>query len=269
MLAFVLVGAVTSDIPVGDVLFVTIIFGAAWGAGRLVRGRQLTAEALADHAALLESDREARARAAVAEERGRIARELHDVVAHSVSVMVVQAGAERRALGDEHDETREVLTTIEQTGRQALAEMRRLLGMLRQSDDELALAPQPSMEFVDTLIDQVREAGMPVSLEVEGDPRPLPASVDLSAYRIVQEALTNALKHAGPASALVKVRYARDELVIEVVDDGAGAPVPNGDGGGHGLVGMRERVTLFGGALDTGVRTEGGYAVRARLPIAR
>jgi signal transduction histidine kinase len=182
--------------------------------------------------------------------------------------MVVQAGAERLALGDERPETREVLATIEQTGRGTLAEMRRLLGMLRRSDDELELAPQPSMEHVDRLVEQVREAGLPVVLDVEGDRVPLTPGVDLSAYRIVQEALTNALKHAGPASARVTVRYGRD-LELEIVDDGAGTANGNGDGGGHGLIGMRERVHLFGGNLATGARRDGGYAVRARLPIER
>ena len=249
-----------------DVFLVAVIGGPIWAGGRLVRANKQTADAMADRAVIAEREREERARAAVAEERSRIARELHDVVAHSISVMVVQAGAERRALGDERAETREVLGTIETTGRQTLTEMRRLLGMLRKSDDELELAPQPGMEHVGTLIEQVREAGLPVTLDVEGDAAPLPAGVDLSAYRIVQEALTNALKHAGPASARVTVRYGDDELELDIVDDGAGAV--NGDGGGHGLIGMRERVSMFGGDLDAGARTEGGYAVRARLPIA-
>jgi signal transduction histidine kinase len=255
-------------VPIGDMIWVGSILGAVWGAGRLVNAHRKTAEALADHAALLEREREERERAAVAEERSRIARELHDVVAHSVSVMVVQAGAERRALGDDRGETREVLETIEQTGRQTLAEMRRLLGMLRRSDDELALAPQPSLEYLDKLVSQVREAGLPVTLEVEGDPIELTPGVDLSAYRIVQEALTNALKHAGPASARVTVRYGRSDLELEIVDDGVGAGA-NGDGAGHGLIGMRERVHLFGGKLATGARGDGGYAVRARLPLER
>ena len=250
-----------------DIFFVGVICGPIWAGGRLVRANKRTADAMADRAMLAEREREERARAAVAEERSRIARELHDVVAHSISVMVVQAGAERRALGDDRGDTREVLETIEQTGRQTLAEMRRLLGMLRRSDDELELAPQPSMEQVGALIEQVREAGLPVTLNVEGDAQPLPPAVDLSAYRIVQEALTNALKHAGPASARVTVRYGSDEVELDIVDDGAGAL--NGDGGGHGLIGMRERVSMFGGALDAGERSEGGYAVRARLPIDR
>jgi signal transduction histidine kinase len=252
-----------------DIFFAGVICGPIWAGGRLVRANKETADAMADRAALAEREREERARAAVAEERARIARELHDVVAHSISVMVVQAGAERRALGDARPETSQVLETIEQTGRQTLAEMRRLLGMLRRSDDELELAPQPSMEHIDRLIEQVREAGLPVNLDVEGDRVPLAPGVDLSAYRIVQEALTNALKHAGPASARVTVRYGRDDLELEIVDDGSGEANGNGDGSGHGLIGMRERVHLFGGNIAAGTRREGGYAVRARLPIAR
>jgi signal transduction histidine kinase len=146
--------------------------------------------------------------------------------------------------------------------------MRRLLGMLRKDDDELALAPQPSLQYLELLVSQVREAGMPVELEVEGEPEPLPAGVDLSAYRIVQEALTNALKHAGPARARVRIRYLRDELELEIVDDGPGLGEANGDGG-HGLIGMRERVSMFGGDLSAGERSDGGYAVRARLPLER
>jgi signal transduction histidine kinase len=251
----------------GDILFVAVICGPTWFGGRLVRANKQTADAMSDRAELAEREREERARAAVAEERARIARELHDVVAHSISVMVVQAGAERRALGDGGGETREVLATIEDTGRQTLAEMRRLLGMLRRSDDEIEMAPQPSIQHVERLVEQVREAGLPVTLTVDGEPVPLPPGIDLSAYRIVQEALTNALKHAGPASARVTVSYGSDEIDLEIVDDGGGVPV-NGDGGGHGLIGMRERATMLGGALDAGARSEGGYAVRARLPIA-
>jgi signal transduction histidine kinase len=261
---------VWDDVPFGDYLFVAIILGGVWAAGRTVRSRRQLAVALADKNVLLEHEQEARAKQAVAEERTRIARELHDVVAHNVSVMVVQAGAERRALGDDRPATREALEAIEQTGRQALTEMRRLLGMLRKDDDELALAPQPSMEHLELLVSQVREAGMPVELEVEGEPEPLPAGVDLSAYRIVQEALTNALKHAGPARALVRVRYGVDELELEILDDGPGpaADATNG-AGGHGLIGMRERVSMFGGNLAAGERSGGGYSVHARLPLGR
>jgi signal transduction histidine kinase len=271
MLGLFIVGTIVDGNGVEDLLFVSIISGGVWATGRMVRSRRQLAAALADRNVLLEHEQEARARQAVAEERTRIARELHDVVAHSVSVMVVQAGAERRALGDERQSTREVLEAIEETGRQALTEMRRLLGMLRKDDDELALAPQPSMEHLELLVSQVREAGMPVQLELEGEPVPLPPGVDLSAYRIVQEALTNALKHAGPARARVRVRYRHDELELEILDDGPGplAATNGADPDGHGLVGMRERVSLFGGDLAAGQRREGGYAVRARLPLER
>ena len=191
------------------------------------------------------------------------------MVAHSVSVMVVQAGAERLALGPEQESTRETLVAIEKTGRQALGEMRRLLGMLRREDEELALAPLPSLDHLDSLVAHVREAGLPVELRVEGARRTLPAGVDISAYRIVQEALTNALRHAGPARARVVVRYGDAEVEVEVVDDGRGPQEQEPNGSGHGLVGMRERVTLYGGELKTGVREGGGYAVRARLPFDR
>jgi signal transduction histidine kinase len=252
---------------VGDLVFIGGILFAVWGAATVVRSRQELAQALAARTVELEHEREEKAKLAVTEERARIARELHDVVAHNVSIMVVQAGAERRAIGDERPETSEALATIEETGRAALAEMRRLLGMLRRSDDELALAPQPSLRHLDDLVEQVREAGMPVELRIEGEPRPIAPGIDLSAYRIVQEALTNALKHAGPAQALVTVRYGNNELDIEITDNGANA-AGEAPAGGHGLVGMRERVALFGGDLAAGRGADGGYAVRARLPLA-
>jgi signal transduction histidine kinase len=250
---------------IGDALFIGGILFAVWGAAMIVRSRQELARALAARTIELEHEREENAKLAVAEERARIARELHDVVAHNIAMMMMQAGGERRAIGDERPETSAVLETIEDTGRTAMAEMRRLLGMLRSDDDELALAPQPSLRYLEDLVAQVRDAGMPVDLRIEGEPRPLAPGIDLSAYRIVQEALTNALKHAGPARARVIVRYGRSELDIEIADDGAG----NGNGvpGGHGLVGMRERVALFGGNLAAGQRLDGGYAVRARLPL--
>jgi signal transduction histidine kinase len=233
-----------------------------------VRGRQLRADALAARAELLEREHELRAHEAVAEERARIARELHDLVAHNVSVMVVQAGAERHALGPEQASTREALASIEQAGRQALVEARRLLGMLRRKDDGSELEPQPSVDHIDVLVEQIERAGLPVSLAVEGERAPLPAGVDLCAYRIVQEGLTNALKHAGPAHAEVVLRYAPRALDVEVRDDGRGPARANGDGAGHGLIGMRERVALYGGALETGARDGGGFAIHAHLPLA-
>jgi signal transduction histidine kinase len=214
---------------------------------------------------LAERERDLAAREAVVEERARIARELHDAIAHDVSLMVVQAGAERRALDDESP-TKEVLETVEHIGRGALTEMRRLVGMLRSSEGAEPLAPQPALRDLPTLVAQVREAGLPVELSVDGEPRELPVGLELSAYRIVQEALTNALKHAGEARAAVRIRYAPDSLELEVVDDGGGATEPLG-GGGHGLVGMRERVALYGGRFEASRRATGGFAVRVALPI--
>jgi signal transduction histidine kinase len=258
-----------ADLLSGDAAFDEAIPGwfllaAAWGLGYALRGRQLQASALADRADRLERGREAQARAAVAAERGRIARELHDVVAHSLSVMVVQAQAADRVLDGDQPSAREALASIDSTGRQALVEMRRLVGILRE-DPELALAPQPGLGQLAVLLDQVRAAGLPVTLAVEGKPQPLAPGVDLSAYRIVQEALTNALKHAGRAEASVAVRYRGEHVELEVTDDGRG---PLGDhGAGHGLVGMRERVALYGGELESGALNGRGFRVRARLPV--
>jgi signal transduction histidine kinase len=216
-------------------------------------------------AQLAERERDLAAREAVVEERARIARELHDAIAHNVSMMVVQAGAERRVLDGGQGAPREVLETIEQIGRAALTEMRRLVGMLR-SDTGDPLAPQPGLVDLATLVSQVGEAGLPVELVVEGERRELPVGIELSAYRIVQEALTNALKHAGEARATVRIRYGDDSLELEISDDGAGAAAPVSSGG-HGLVGMRERVALYGGRLDAGRQPSGGFRVRVLLPI--
>ena len=243
-----------------------LIFAIAWLVGREVRRRRRELTLLHERAARLEQDQEEQARAAVAEERGRIARELHDVVAHSVSVMVVQAQAGPRLLG-EPDRARGAFRSIEASGREALVELRRMLGILRTGDEELAIGPQPGLGSLESLVEQVRDAGLPVELRVEGDPLQLPPGVDLSAYRIVQEALTNVLKHAGRAHAEVVVRYGPSELELRISDDGSDAPV-SVNGSGHGLIGMRERVALYGGALEAGRRTDGGYAVRARLPLA-
>jgi signal transduction histidine kinase len=215
---------------------------------------------------IAERERELARREAVVEERARIARELHDVIAHHVSMMVVQAGAERRVIDPAQESTREVLGTIERVGRSALTEMRRLVGMLR-GDDREGLLPRPALADVPMLVSQLRDAGLPVELRVEGTPRELPVGIELSAYRVIQEGLTNALKHAGRASAAVRIRYGAGSLELEITDDGAGdaAGVP---GGGHGLVGIRERVALYGGELQAGQRAGGGFVLRVLLPTA-
>jgi signal transduction histidine kinase len=215
---------------------------------------------------LAEREREIAAREAVVEERARIARELHDAIAHNVSMMVVQAGAERRVLPAEANSTHDVLETIEHIGRGALTEMRRLVGMLR-SDTVDPLEPQPGLADLSKLVAQVRAAGLAVDLHIEGERRELPVGIELSAYRIVQEALTNTLKHARDARAAVSIRYGRDSLELEIADDGGRThnPIPNG---GHGLVGMRERVALYGGTLEAGRRATGGFSVHVLLPIA-
>ena len=236
-----------------------------WGAGLALRRQRRQAAELRDLARQLEHEREERARAAVIEERTRIARELHDVVAHSVSVVAVQADAAEAALARDPDRAREPLRVIKQTAREALVEMRRLLGILREAESELGLAPQPGLRQLASLVEQTRRAGLPVELAIEGQPRSLPAGVDLSAYRIVQEGLTNVRKHAGAARAWVTVRYGENELGIAVLDDGQRSAKANG--AGHGLVGIQERVALLGGELRAGRRAEGGYELRARLPI--
>lgn len=248
-----------------DFLLPTVMFGGAWFAGRLVQRRELYARVFAERARMLEREQEANARVAAAEERVRLARELHDAVGHSVSVMVVQAGAERLALGEERPSTRDALLAIERTGREALAEMSRLLGLLRKEGEGLALAPRPTLAHVDALVQTVRDAGVPVTLGVDGEPRSLPPGVDVSAYRILQEALTNVVKHAGPARASVAVRYCDRDVEVEVSDDGRG-PL-NGNQVGYGLAGMRERVELHGGTLEAGKNNGGGFIVKARLPL--
>ena len=249
-----------------DFLFLLFFFGAAWLAGLALSARSQQATELRARAERAERDREEQAARAVEEERARIARELHDVVAHSVSVMVVQAGGVRRLLDPDQDRQREALLAIEHTGRAALTEMRRMLGVLRTGEVQTRpLTPQPSLEHLDRLLEQVRAAGLPVELEVEGLPVPLAAGIDLSAYRIVQEGLTNTLKHAGSgATAHVIVRYFPEQIELEVSNSGVAAD--NGDSG-HGLVGMRERVALYGGTLAAGPGDNGGYVVRARLPV--
>jgi signal transduction histidine kinase len=250
---------------------------ASWAAGRSARGwRQKTIASLALAAANRElaEQRELQAQAAVAVERGRIARELHDVVAHNVSMMVVQAGAAARVLDGEQPDVRNALEVIAATGRETVDEMRTLLGVLRSDDGPDALRPQPGLADLEHLVSGVREAGLPVTLQFEGAPRPLPPALDLSAFRIVQEALTNSLKHAGPAQARVTVRYRDAAVELEIADTGRGRAANAGDGGparadgtAHGLVGMRERAAIFGGELETAAADGGGFTVRARLPL--
>jgi signal transduction histidine kinase len=249
-----------------DYVFVPIVFCVAWLAGFGLGSKFRQMEQAEERAARLEQEREEQARLAVAEERARIARELHDVVGHSVSVMTVQAAGVRRLLKPDQEREREALEIVEQTGREALAEMRRLVGVLRRPEEAPALAPQPSLEHLDRLVEQARESGLPVELRVEGTPVPLAAGLDLTAYRLVQEGLTNALKHARANRADVLVRYENGHVELTVSDDGSGDG--GGDSGGHGLVGMRERVSVYGGQLEAGRRPEGGYRLRARLPLA-
>jgi signal transduction histidine kinase len=246
---------------------VWLIMTVAWLVGRELRRRRAEMQELRDRAAEVEHEREERLRIAAAEERSRIARDLHDVVAHSVSVMVVQSQAAQRVLEQDVGAARDALRSIETTGRQALTELRRLLGLLRDADGEPSLVPQPSLQYLDELLAQIREAGLPVDLTVEGAPTALPQGVDLSAYRIVQEGLTNSLKHAAAHRVCVLVRYAPAELEIEISDDGSGGAETTANGAGHGLVGMRERVALYGGELQAGRGEDGGYLVHARLPL--
>ena len=238
------------------------LFGAAWVLGDNVR-RQREQAQLAMRLAAAE---EQRSKHAVADERVRIARELHDVVAHTLSVIVLQAGAGRRIAPQQPDRAAAVLGGIETLGREALGDMRRLVGMLR-TGPEREHEPQPTLERLPELADRVRSAGLDVDVRTEGEARPLPPGVDLSAYRIVQEALTNTLRHAGAAGAMVVVRYGGAGVEVEVTDDGRGpGPSGNGAAGGHGLAGMRERVGMFGGELEVGAREGGGFRVRALLP---
>jgi signal transduction histidine kinase len=235
----------------------------AWVAGTLVRRPLVRARSAEERAGQLELEQEQAARQLVIEERQRIARELHDIIAHSVSVMTVQAGAVRRRLTPEQVRERDSLEAVEQTGREALTEMRRLVGLLNEEQGSPSYAPQPGLHAVDTLVATVRAAGLPVELRIEGEQQELPPGVDLAAYRVVQEALTNTLKHAGPTHAWVQIRWTPDELRIEVANNGRNTATSTG----YGHAGMRERVRLYGGRLESGPRPEGGYVVRAYVPI--
>ena len=241
---------------------------AGWIAGSVFRILRSHAAAVERRAEVLEQDSEARAREAVADERARITRELHDIIGHTLNLIVVQAGAARAVFKSRPDQALSSLDSIETTARQSLSDMERMLGILRPPEAEAApYGPQPGLEHVVTLAEQFTDVGLPVEVNVAGEPRKLPTSLDVSAYRIVQEALTNALKHAGPARARVAISYLADKLELDIIDDGQG-PGDGGlhAGGGRGLIGMRERVSLFGGELEVGPAAKGGFRVHASLP---
>jgi signal transduction histidine kinase len=252
-----------------DLVWISVVFGGSWGLGLLGQRRRIRANLIEARADQLEVERDEQARRAVTEERSRIARELHDAVAHSVSVMVVQAGAAQELLDIDADRVRSSLTAIQETGSQAVLELRRLLGILRTEDEDVLMHPQPGLGTLDSLIEQANTAGLSVTARVGGTPHPIPAGIDLCAYRVVQEALTNAIKHAPGARAEVCLTYARDALDIDIHDNGAEA-MPASEqsrsGTGHGLIGMRERVTIYGGTLRVGP-SGSGYRVQARLPL--
>jgi signal transduction histidine kinase len=243
-----------------------VVLSVVWVVAVVIRAYRGSIERAERRAALFAADREARAREAVAEERARLARELHDSVGHALNVVVLHAGAAQRILETKPQLAHEALGSIETAGRQALGDIERMLGILRAPDEETCCDVAPGLGQLETLCAQVREAGLPVTLLVEGPARSLPPSLDLTAYRIVQEALTNTLKHAGKTRAAVTVRYAGDGLDIDVTDEGHGV-APGTTGGGRGLLGMRERVATFRGDLTAGPRAEGGFAVRAHLPL--
>ncbi len=252
------------------IFFGSVLFGGtslvAWVLGDSMRYRRGYYLALEDRANRLEAERDAQARVAAAAERARIARELHDVIAHNVSVMVVQADGARYVLRSDPDRAEAAVTAISRTGRQALAEMRRLLGVLRAGDEVSELAPVPGLDQLRELLDQARGAGLSVDFALQGRPRRLAQGAELAAYRVVQESLTNTRKHGGlAAAARVSLCYLPDGLLVQVTDDGLGARAAQ-DGAGHGLTGMRERISLYGGTVKAGPLAGGGYRVTAWLP---
>ena len=259
--------ATTPPISLNDLIYRLVLVSVPWALGRVVRDRQGRADGLEVKARGIQSEQDARIRAATTEERTRIARELHDVVAHSVGVIVLQASGAQKVLDDKPQRAREALHSIEVTGRQALEEMHRILGILRTDAEGESLSPQPNLRQLEALSEQIRQGGLPVEVIVEGAVRQLPPGIELAAYRIVQEALTNALKHAGKAKASVLIRYRDHDLELEVTDDGHGVGGAVANSTGHGLVGMKERVGLYGGSLTVGAVPGGGYSVRATLPV--
>jgi signal transduction histidine kinase len=256
----------TFDHELPELVPIFAVFAVAWFVGDRIGARRAYLRELEERAVRLEREREEHARRAAAEEQARIARELHDIITHNVSVMTVQAAAAGDVFETQPDRAREALGSIESTGRDALTELRRLLGRVRPVDGSGPFAPLPGLARLEDLVVQVQAAGLRVDLTVDGEPRELPAAVDLSAYRIVQEALTNTLKHAQASTASVLVRYGAGEIEVEVVDDGRG-PSANGAERGHGIIGMRERVALFGGELRVGPAHGRGFSVHARIPI--
>ena len=251
----------------GEAVFSAAVIGGVWLAGRYAGGRQRRADQMTSYAALLEREQDRLAQEALAAERARIARELHDIVAHSVSVMGVQAGAARLSIDTDPDRARQVLLSIEQTAREAVGELRRLLGILRADDQPPDLAPQPGLADLPGLLAQSLAAGVAATLTIVGEPVSLPAGVDLAAYRIVQEALTNVRKHAAPCTVSVRIAYVDSRVALEVRDTSTQARHPGaGKNGGHGLVGMRERAVVYGGTLEAGPDTAGGFRVSAVLP---
>ncbi|HEY3205727.1 MAG TPA: sensor histidine kinase [Gaiellaceae bacterium] len=268
LLSAVVVAENPGPVTATDVVFVAIVSALPFLAGMLLRSRERHADELRRRASDLERDREERARVAIEEERARIARELHDVVGHAVGVMTVQAGAARLLVDRDPERAWQSMLAVEEAGRQALAEMRRMLAVLRADGKPNEFGPQPGLADLEQLVMQVRDAGLPVEITVEGEPSRLPPGLDLAAYRIVQEALTNVRKHAGDARTLVHLRYERDGLDLAVENEGALLRGGAESESGHGLIGMRERAGLYGGELTAGPRPEGGFAVRVHLPVA-
>ena len=263
--------ATFGDVVAVEGSFFVVLGGLAWATGRYVLGRRRAAERSEDRAQRIERDQDELTRAALANERDRIARELHDVIAHSVSLMGVQAGAAERVLASDPERAGEALRSIQSTARESVGEMRRLLGILRTEDEALGLAPQPGLAALGALVDDSRRAGLSVELTVEGEARRLPAGIELSAYRVTQEALTNARKHAPGARADVLLRYGASELEVCVRNtappaNGAGPPTAP-PGSGHGIVGMHQRVAIYDGSLEARPLPDGGFTVRARLPV--
>ncbi len=263
VLAVVVIAEPSVSASVFPVAFLALL---PWSLGRVVRERHAGESAERDRVEQLDAERDQRTRSAAFGERARVARELHDVIAHSVSVMVIQAGGARTVMASDPVAAAASLASVERAGRDALAEMRRLLGVLGDHADPHALSPQPGLADAEQLLTRTRAAGLPAELHVEGDAVPVPAALDLCAFRIVQEALTNAIKHAGPARATVTVCWAPGALELEVLDDGRG-PANDGAPGGHGIAGMRERAALHGGSVQAGAAGGGGFVVRARLPL--